>query len=60
MDIRAADHKVGRKGMAQGMRCDICLDPRFFPVKFDQFPETLTAHRLTAAVGKQPFTGPPL
>ena len=60
MDIRAANHKVGRKGMAQGMGRDVLLDPCLFPVIFHDLPEALAAHEAAAAVDEKSGRAPAL
>ena len=46
-------HKMGRKRVAQGVRRYIRLNVRFLGIMFNQFPETLSAHRKPGTVGEQ-------
>ena len=40
--VSAVAQKMDRKRVAQGMRCDVLLDPGPLPIIFDQLPEALT------------------
>ena len=55
MDVRTTPNQMGSKGMAQGMGGYVRLDAGLFPVVLDDFPEPLTAHGLSAAIGEQPL-----
>ena len=53
--VSAVAQKMDRKRVAQGVRCDVLLDPGPLPIIFDQLPEALTAHDSSAAVCKEKF-----
>ncbi len=52
-EIGAVLHQMGRKRMAQRVRCDIGFDPGLLRIIFDQFPKALPAHGLPGTVGKE-------
>ncbi len=50
---RPVAQKMCRKGMAQGVRCDIFLDSCTVPVILDDLPKALTAHFPAVVICKQ-------
>lgn len=51
--VRPILHQMRSKGMTQGMRGNICLDPGSGRVLLDQLPEALAAHPVPAHVDEQ-------
>ena len=51
--VRPVLQQVGGEGVAQGVGCDVLLDPRLLLVELDELPEALAAHALSVHVHKQ-------
>ena len=49
-------YQMRSKGMTQGMRGNICLDPGSGRILLNQLPETLAAHGMPGTVYKQELT----